>query len=160
MNMQQLQDALGQLPEELIASTAQARQKKKVVFMPWVTAAACACLAVLLGATVLPTAMRSSVEANQALPTYSPLADSPADMNEFVSESVHAEVRMLVEVVEVDAAQILVKPENDPDQLIRVPIEAGQSYAVGEKLWIFHNGMMQETWPLAFEKIYGIERAQ
>ena len=160
MNIQQLQDALGELPEELIASTAHARQKKKVVWGPWVAVAACACFMVILGATVLPAAMYSSVESNKAAPTYAAIVGIKDELMENSEESMHVGTRLLVQVMQVRQTWILVSPVDNADQLISVPVKEGETYVEGDKLWIAHSGVMRETWPLEFEKIYSIERVK
>ena len=61
MNRETLMDAIGQLPEELLASTAQLRGKKRSFPVAWVSLAACLCL-VLFGLHMRPAPPASPAE--------------------------------------------------------------------------------------------------
>lgn len=165
MNQEQLHDALTELPEELIASTAQARTKKKVVWGPWVALAACACLAVVLGVQILPMFWAGNAGEENAGGFDSP--DSIADVagkNYGYSEenSVTQASVLLATVVEIREESILVAPlEGEAlgsDSRIVLAVEDGSGYAVGDTVRIRYDGQLLETWPLQLGLVYSIER--
>jgi len=163
MNRKQLQDALGDLPEELIASTAQVRQKKKLIYGPWIAAAACACLVIALGAKVLPVAMNHGAvsDAVEFAPGYSALQDMEQSKENHVDDSAHAEAVLIVRVKQVADGHILVSLLDTEEQdLYAVPVEKTDGFTEGEVLRIYYDGMILETWPMQLGKIYGIERVK
>ncbi len=162
MNTQQLHDALTGLDEKWIASTARAREKKNVNWGQWAVLAACACLVLVLGAKVLPF-----FAANSAAPENASKSDGQYSLVEdegaLKSESSHWEgCELLVLVSEVYEGRLVVKAlegqDIAEDSLISVPVSGEETFAVGDKLRIFHNGQLLETWPLQLGEIYGIER--
>lgn len=164
MNQHQLHDALTELPEELIASTAQIRTKKRVTWAPWVALAACACLVLVLGAQLMPMMRLDNAAPESAKDDKVLTADDAyyAGINGNVEHSLTTGTVLLVQVVEVQGNSLLVAPlEGESlgqDSRIAVPVEDGSGYAAGDKLRIRYNGMLQETWPLQLGEIFGIER--
>ena len=164
MNQHQLHDALTELPEELIASTAQIRMKKRVIWAPWVALAACACLVLVLGAQLVP-GMRQDNAAPESGKDDKVLAAEDvyyAGTNGNVEHSLTTGTALLVQVLEVQGNSLLVAPlEGESlgqDSRIAVPVEDGSGYAAGDKLCIRYDGLLQETWPLQLGEIFGIER--
>lgn len=164
MNTQQLHDALTGLDEELISSTARAREKKQVAWGPWVALAACACLVLALGVKAMPfftleNAAPEDAGANDWL--YGMIADSDTHK----SESAHWDACMLtVQVTQVQTGRILVSPlegqDIGQDSVISIPVSGEETYVVGDRLRIYHDGQILESWPLQLGKIYGVERIE
>ena len=165
MNAHQLHDAFGELPEELVDSVARARGRKKVVWGPWAAVAACACLALVLSWQLLPAFQAHSkapesgkfngLADKMEAPAYS-AADSATDK---------AETVRLVQVVQVEDGGILVSvlPEQKIAEgtQIRIAVNMQQeTYVAGDRLRIYCDGQLQETWPLQLGQLYGIERVE
>lgn len=166
MKQEQLQDALSELPEELIASTAQARAKKKVIWGPWVALAACACLAVLLSTQVMPMfSAKNAAAENAEAALKSPAMNGThayRDEQSVVQDSSANVSVLLAEVVEIRGDTILVAPLEgqtlNTDSRISVRVGDGTGYAVGDRLRIRYDGTVMETWPLQLGRVFGIER--
>ena len=162
MNTEQLHDALTALPEDVIASTAQARTRKRVILGPWVSLAACACLVFVVGSAVLPFFSLKSAAPEHAGSNIMMDAAEDCVFSE-KSESGHLEACvLLVEVTQVHKGSILVQPLDGQDiaadSLIAVAVNPQESYVTGDRLRILHNGQILETWPLQLGVVYSIER--
>lgn len=161
MKQEQIHDALTELPESLIASTAQARAKKRVLWGPWVALAACACLALVMGWQLSPMFQAHSEAPENAGADY--LYDSADKFYGYSQDGSSTEASVLTaRVVEVHERSILVAPLEGEvpgsDSRILITVDAGSGYAVGDVVQIRYDGQILETWPLQLGRVYGIER--
>ena len=165
MNTNQLHDAFGELPEELVASVAGVRGRKKVVWVPWVAVAACACLVLALGWQFLPAFQAHSKAPESGkfnglmdmmeAPQYN-AADSLVDKAEMI-------LLVLVEKIEEGGILVSVLPDQPIAEgtQIRIPVNMQQqTYTVGDWLKIYCDGVLRETWPLQLGQLFGIERVE
>lgn len=165
MNADQLHDAFGELPEDLVASVAGIRGRKKVMWAPWVAAAACACLVLALGWRFVP--VFSADNAAPEIGKFNGLLDSmeAAAHSEADHAPQEAETVLLVQVEKIEEGGILVRVLADQHVAegtqIRIPVNMQQeTYAVGDCLKVYCDGQLLETWPLQLGRVFGIERVE
>lgn len=162
MKQEQIHDALTGLPEALVASTAQARAKKRVVWGPWAVLAACACLALVLGPQLAPMFRAGNAAPENA--GVDVLYDGAGNYYGYSQEdsSLTEASVLLAQVLEVRESSILVVPlEGEAlgaDSRIVLTVDAGSGFAVGDTVRIEYDGQLLETWPLQLNRVYRIER--
>lgn len=164
MKADQLHDAFGELPEEMIASVAGLRGRKKVNWIPWAVTAACACLVFALGWQHLPELQAKSTAENGKADAFAPpLADSLYSQEDSMTAEAELILQVVVTELEKDGILVSVLPEQKIAEgtVIRIPVPAQQeSYAVGDCLKLYCDGQLKETWPLQLGQLFGIERIE
>ncbi len=164
MRREELIDAIGELPEELLAPVAALRKKKQVAWIRWASLAA-ACVLVLLIPLAVPGWSAESAKGTadhtmemsreEQCPTetvtYGNLADSTA----------HS---FRAEVLEVDGECILVSPMEGERELSSADkiyvsfreVEDVPRIEAGDTVEITYSGMLQETYPAVACGVTGI----
>jgi hypothetical protein len=157
MNGQQLQDAIGQLPEELLASTAQLRGKKRSFPVAWVSLAACLCLVVGLG--FFGGAMTMADKAENAAPEMESQAEMASPEDKFsglLDGTAGSTVRVFrAKVLEVHNGYLLVEPlegewERSSADRIEVTLEKVKDIPAlqpGDLVEIGYGGTLLEMYP-------------
>lgn len=151
MNGKQLHDAIGDLPEELLAPTARLREKKRSFPAAWVSLAACLCLVIGLG--VFWNGSRWDVKAENAAPEM----EMPGEKGDgMLHDSVGSTVRIFrATVLEVHEAYLLVEPlegewERTSADRIEVSlekVEAVPGLSPGDLVEISYGGTLLESYP-------------
>lgn len=157
MNEFQIHDAMGDLPEELLAPVEKLRQKKRYPIMKWAAIAACLCL--LLGLP-LGTGMMGAMKAESAnaeAKVESPQENFLADMEDSIGAVTDgASVSSFRgKVLEVHEKYVLVEPlegENERNCSDKIEVSFWNlkqvpEIAIGDILEIVYDGMIQETYP-------------
>ena len=162
MKREALFDAIGQLPEELIAEAAQKRMPKKLRWAPMAALAACLCLALLL-----PFAVGSSLKASnkaEAPMENAALQDGITVDHSYGGTEQKAEAaQFLARVVEVYEAHLMVEPledqwERNSSDRIEVRLPNPQEFAVGDLVRITYGGTLLESYPARAVDVTEIER--
>ena len=167
MSREELIDAIGELPEDLLAPVAALRQKKSVHWGRWVALAACICLVLLplswqgwqAGSKAAGEADRvpneemslESVQGNGA-PQYGIITDSTGRPS------------FRAEVLEVDGNCILVRPlegEAELNSADKIYVSFGKlqdvpRIEVGDTVEIFYDGTLMESYPAQTSGVTGI----
>ena len=164
MKREELMDAIGQLPEDMIEETARKRDKRRIYWAP--LAAVAACLCVMLTIPMLP----ASAEKNAAAESPMEMAPESELMDSVVSNkgnaygSAQAEFRATV--VEVHDNYLLVEPAEDAwertsaDRIeVTIPADAdAQTFQKGDQVRITYSGVLLESYPARAQNVTGIER--
>lgn len=163
MKPEELIDAIGELPEDLLAPVDALRKKKQIHWIRW-SALAAACLLILLVPFQLPL-MRNE-EAALAPKEDMVFSQEESPENEWNYGALgDAQVESFrAEVLEVGSGWILVKPlEGEPElrsaDKIVVHLEAIKALpeiTVGNTVEIFYTGGIQETYPAQISNIIQI----
>lgn len=173
MNRETLMDAIGQLPEDIIAEAAEKRVRKKTRWTHWAALAACLCLVL-----TLPLAVGGGMKASNKAEMEAPMEMAPASegilRDWFYGDSVQdngSDMKVptehfLATVVEVHELYLLVEPledewEHSSANRIEVPIpnpQDPQEFAVGDLLRITYSGTLRESYPAQAVGVYSIER--
>lgn len=153
-----IMDAIGELPEEMIAPVAALRQRKPIHWGRWVALAACICL------MLLPLSWQGWQAGNKAAAKVDK-ATNAAMSQESAQENESAQYGSIMdgtgqaifraEVLEVDDTRILVKPLEGEDELRSsdkiyasfLNLKEVPKIAVGDIVEITYSGMIQETYP-------------
>ena len=118
MNRENLMDAIGQLPEEMIGEVAQKRMKKKIPWTRWAALAACLCLVLTLPLVVgggMKAANKPEMEAPMEMaPAIENILDDffyagTADRENGSDKKVES-AHFLAHVVEIQEGSLLVEP--------------------------------------------------
>lgn len=171
MNRETLMDAIGKLPEDMIAAAAEKRTKKKYRWIPLGAVAACLCL--LLSLPLMMGGMKASNKADME----APMEMLPADMELFQDHSYAGSANgsdelktstehFLATVVEVHKGYLLVAPledewEHSASNRIHVPIpnpQDPQEFTPGDLLRIYYSGTLLESYPVQAVDVRSIER--
>ena len=155
MKEQRIHDAIGELPEDLLAPVEKLRQKKRYPVMKWVAIAACLCL--LLGTGMMDATKAESL--NEEAKADAPQENFFADMEDGITVSVFCG-----KVLEVHEKCVLVEPLEGEDELrssdkIEVSfwnLKQVPEIAVGDILEIVYDGMIQETYPARITGTFSI----
>ena len=169
MNREILMDAIGQLPEDILAEAAKKRQRKKHHWAPLTAAAACLCLLLTLplggglkaankAEAEAPMEMAPGVDSNLGDIFYAGAADS-ANGAEMKVES----EQFLAHVVEVCEGSLLVEPleeewERSSADRITVTAPNSREYQPGDLVRIHYSGTLLESYPAQAVGVIGIER--
>jgi hypothetical protein len=169
VNREMLMDAIGQLPEDILAETAKKRQRKKHHWAPLAAAAACLCLLLTLP---LGGGMKAANKAEMEAPMeMAPSMDSilgdffyagAADSENAADMKVESE-QFLAHVVEVYEGSLLVEPleeewERSTADRITVIIANPQECQPGDLVRIHYSGTLLESYPAQAVGVIGIER--
>ncbi len=171
MNEAQLHDALGELPEELLAPVDALRTRKRTPWVKWISMAACLALIVGFSTWLLPdffggVAMDNAGEAAPEL-QYGCLDDAGMAPNDCVQNSASSTGlhSFRATVLEVHDTYLLVTPkEGQPEASTAGQIEVSlpqlqqlPDIAIGDAIEIFYDGMLQETFPARATKVFRID---
>lgn len=164
MNQSQIHNAIGELPEELIAPVAKLRQKKRYPVLKWVAAAACLCL--LLSQPLVRNDFLSvkSESTNDGLKLEAPQENVLADEN----ASVHTSVFRARVLKVYDNGCILVEPlegeaersSGDSFEVSFPNLQQVPEIKAGDTVIITYDGMIQELYPCRLPGVYDIEVAE
>ena len=166
MNRETLMDAIGQLPEELLADVAKKRERRKNHWVQWAALAACLCLVLTLPlGGGLKAANKAEMEAPMEMAPESVLSDhyygktDGANGSEMKVESEH----FLAHVEEVHGDYLLVEPleeewERNCADRITVTIPNPQEFKSGDLVRIHYSGILLESYPAQAVDVIGIER--
>ena len=164
MKREELMDAIGQLPEDMIEATARKRERKSVYWAP--LAAVAACLCVMLTIPMLPAAAEKNAmaESPMEMAPGSVLMDSMVSDKDNAYGAAQAEFRATV--VEVHDDYLLVEPAEDTwertsaDRIeVRIPADAdSQTFQKGDQVRITYSGVLLESYPARAQNVTGIER--
>lgn len=156
MSSEALLDAIGELPEDLLAPVEALRKKKSITWVPWASLAA-ACLLILVLPFALPQFRGVTAESAKGDFAYSNQEAAPenAGMLEDTAGVSETQETFRAEVLEVHEGTILVRPlEGEPELRSADKIYASFRYVqevpaikVGDIVEIIYNGMLQETYP-------------
>ena len=169
MNRETLMDAIGQLPEDILAETAKKRQRKKHHWAPLAAAAACLCLLLTLPlGGGLKAASKAEAEAPMEM---APGMDSVledffyagATGSENAADMKVESEQFLAHIVEVHESYLLVEPleeewERNCADRITVTISAPQAFQPGDLVRIHYSGTLRESYPAQAVDVFGIER--
>lgn len=167
MKREELMDAIGQLPEELIEGAAKKRMQKKLHWAPWAAVAACLCL--LLSLPLAMGSMKAESKADGSLmETPMEAKPEPGDVanGSLYGESESGSARFLATVIEVNSWGLLVEPledawERSSSDRIEVTFpdpEAAQEFTPGDLVRVTYSGMLQELYPARAVDVTAIER--
>lgn len=153
MKQTHIVDAVGELPEELIAPVARLRTKKRHTWVAWAALAACLCVALHFGLSRSGWRLDMKSESLAEAPQESPADTRPAPENAY-GGLLDAEI-FRATVLEIHEGYILVKPLEGEWELtsadkIEVSLEQVQprpTLAVGDIVEIHYSGQIQETYP-------------
>lgn len=170
MKDEQLLDAIGQLPEELLAETDKLRRRKRST--GWISLAACLCLMAGLSLFARPMFSADSKfaapeadaahrywDCNLGSPEYGFSAMAPEIENSasIPISSFTATVR------EVHNGYLIVEPFPEESEarsgerfFIGIPEDCELTFREGDTVEIFHNGVLMEVSPVQLGKIYSI----
>ena len=169
MNRETLMDAIGQLPEDLIAEAAKKRQRKKLHWAPLAAAAACLCL-------LLTLPLGGGMKAANKAEAEAPMEMAPAIENvlkdhlfagsadrENGADMTVESAQFLAHVVEVHESYLLVEPleeewERNSADRITVTIPTPQQFQPGDLVRIHYSGSLLESYPAQAVDVFGIER--
>ena len=161
MNGENIMDAIGELPEDLLAPVAELRKKKPVHWTRWASLAA-ACLLILMISLSLPLLRAENRESAKDF------INSEQEMMPEVAETVASAHSFRATVLEVDDRCILVRPLEGEQELR----SADKIYAsfrnlkevpkieVGDIVEITYSGMIQETYPASAADVTDIRVIQ
>lgn len=160
MKEQRIHDAIGELPEDLLAPVEKLRQKKRYPVMKWAAIAACLCLflSLPLGAKMMDGTVAGNLKAESVL-------ESPQE-NFFGGLADDASVSVFCgKVLEVHEKYVLVEPLEGENELycsdkIEVSfwnLKQVPEIAVGDILEIAYDGMIQETYPARITGAFSIQ---
>ena len=164
MKPEHLMDAIGQLPEELIAPVAEKRNRRKLPWMPLAAVAACLCL-LLAAPTRLPTAEKNdAAEAPMEMAPDSVLMDSVTGNQGNAYGATQATFQATV--VAVFENYLLVEPAEDSwertsaDRVeVTIPNpQDGQTFAPGDRIRVTYSGTLLESYPAQAQNVTEIER--
>lgn len=155
MNGENIMDAIGELPEDLLAPVAELRKKKRVHWMQWASLAAACLLLVLIplywlgGGAETGDLLRSLDKENTMEEK-----DYGGQLNGQSQETVQYH-SFRATVLEVDGQCILVRPMEGECELLSADkiyvsfrqLENVPRIEVGDQVEIFYGGMLQETYP-------------
>lgn len=168
MKQQELVDAIGELPEEMIAPVAELRKKKPIRWIPWVALAACLCLALLPLAWqgVSMDSLYSKAENEERYPAESP--ESAGDRYGGLTDNDGSQQMFRAEVLEIYDTYMLVRPLEGEAELksgskIEISFAKVQHLpilAVGDKVEITYSGRLQEVYPVRAEEVVAIRIIQ
>ena len=171
MNRENLMDAIGQLPEDILAEAAKKRQRKKHHWAPLAAAAACLCLLLTLPlGGGLKAANKAEAEAEAPM-EMAPGMDSSlgdifyagaADSENGAEMKVESE-HFLAHVVEVREEYLLVEPleeewERSSADRITVTAPNSREFQPGDLVRIHYSGTLLESYPAQAVGVIGIER--
>ncbi len=171
MNRENLMDAIGQLPEELLAEAGEKRARKKFHWAPWAAVAACLCL-------LLTMPLGGGLKASNKADLEAPMEMAPAAngnlFDRFYGDTAQeddSELKVSAEhflaiVVEAKKGYLLVEPledewEHKAANRIEVPIpnpQDPQEFTPGDLLRIQYSGTLLESYPAQAVGVIGIER--
>lgn len=153
-----MMDAIGELPEEMIAPVAALRQKKPIHWGRWAALAACICLVLLpLSWQGWQTENKAAGEAdkapNAAMSQESAQESGSAQYGSIMDATGQASFR--AEVLEVDDNCILVRPLDGEAELRSsdkiyasfLGVKTVPEIKVGDLVEITYSGLLQETYP-------------
>ena len=172
MNGENLMDAIGWLPEEMVGDVAEKRMKRKHRWAPWGAVAACLCL--LLSLPLALGGMQASNKADMEAPMeMAPIADGNLSDRYFSGTTQNGSdewkvsgEHFLAIVVEAHGHYLLVEPledewEHSSAKRIEVPIpnpQDPQEFTPGDLLRIYYSGTLRESYPAQAVGVIGIER--
>ena len=159
MSAEQLQDAIGELPEDLLGQVEALRKKKTFHWARWMALAA-ACLLLLIVPFAMHQRNGGRSEAARGDAVYNNQEMYPA-LQEAETEKIYgglltsAQESFRAEVLKVEAGWLLVKPLDGEQELLSADkievsfqkVESIPEIAVGDTVEIFYSGMLQETYP-------------
>ena len=164
MKREELMDAIGQLPEDMIEEVARKRNKKKIYWAP--LAAVAACLCVMLTIPMLPAAAEKNAVAESPME----MAPESAVMDSMTSNKGNAygsaQADFQATVVEVHDNYLLVEPAKDTwehtsaDRIeVMIPADAdSQTFQKGDLVRITYGGVLLESYPARAQGVTEIER--
>ena len=172
MNRETLMDAMGRLPEDMLAEVAAKRVRRPVRWIPWSVAAACLCLLL-----TLPLAFGGGRKASNKADMEAPMEMAPGSegmlQDQFYAGSSEnaGDLKVPVEhflahVAEAWEGHLLVEPledewEHSASKQIVVPIpnpQDPQAFAPGDLVRITYSGTLRESLPAQAVGVMGIER--
>lgn len=170
---EKLMDAIGQLPEELLAPAARVRRTGTGLrrWLPLAAAAVCALALLALPVTGLMAANNKGDFAqaeNAQAPMEAP--EAVMDKSDYFSDHSYAGAdqareRFLARVLAVQPEAILVEPLEDEwehnvaaEVLVRLPEAAPRDLAPGELVSVVYNGMIAETFPPQASNVLRVDR--
>lgn len=172
MKGENLMDAIGRLPEEMIEDAAKLRRKKRLRWQPLAGLAACLCL--LLSLPLALGSMTAESKADGSLQE-SPMEAKPeangSAMDHLFSDKAYGEVtgeteRFLATVISVHSWGLLVEPledewERSSADRIEVSfenLEKVPELSPGDLVRITYSGALQETYPAHAQDVTDIQR--
>lgn len=177
MKPEQIMDAVGRLPEELLQPVEALRGRKKPIgWVRIVALAACACLVAVAVWRLLPdiradsTALRQegvmenaagAVDTQATWGRYEHFSD---ELNYGKDES-GAAASFTALVVEVNGTQLLVEPAEDAPERKSASriwvslggLEQAPLPQVGDTVRVYYSGLLQETWPATAQGVVAVE---
>lgn len=169
MNEHQLQDAIGEISEELIAPVAKLRQKKRYPAVKWVAAAACLCLLLSLPLT---RGMKNDLKAESAGSLMEPEMNMENYYGAILDKETDGASDVITEiavfrakVLQLDEKCVLVEPmagENERNCSDKIYVSFWNlknvpEIQVGDILEIQYDGMIMETYPAQIGSAYAIK---
>ena len=150
-----MMDAIGELPEEMIAPVAALRQRKPIHWGRWVALAACICLVLLPLSWQAGNKAAAEVDkaTNAAMSQESAQENGFAQYGSIMDATGQASFR--AEVLEVDDNCILVRPLDGEAELRSsdkiyasfLGVKTAPEIKVGDLVEITYSGLLQETYP-------------
>ena len=155
MRAEELLDAMGELPEDLLAPVEALRKKKHVSMVRWISLAA-ACLLICIIPFALPQ-VRGSTESAKGDLAYSNQAAAPeyGNLLDDAAETMESGETFRAEVLEIGENWIMVKPlpgEAEIKSSDKIVVSLGAisirpEIRLGDLVEITYSGMLQETYP-------------